>query len=66
MCLNIQINIALLSVTLDITNIDKHFPDKEGHVWVCDSVRSKKGIKQHREKDFACFRSCTPGFYSLF
>ncbi|MCJ8731493.1 hypothetical protein PDJAM_G00200340 [Pangasius djambal] len=39
--------------------------DKEGHVWVCDGVRSNKGIKQHREKDFACFRSCTPDTVSI-
>ncbi|KAF5905427.1 caspase-4-like isoform X1, partial [Clarias magur] len=39
--------------------------DKEGHVWVCDSVKSNKGIKQHREKDFACFRSCTPDTVSI-
>lgn len=40
----------------------KHFSDKKGHVWVCDGVQASKGIKYHREKDFACFRSCTPGF----
>ncbi|KAK3568010.1 hypothetical protein QTP86_028594, partial [Hemibagrus guttatus] len=40
--------------------------DKAGHVWVCDSIpSSKQGIKQHREKDFACFRSCTPDTISM-
>ncbi|XP_060730591.1 caspase-23 [Tachysurus vachellii] len=39
--------------------------DKDGHVWVCDGVRSNQGTKQHREKDFACFRSCTPDTVSM-
>ncbi|XP_047673264.1 caspase-23 isoform X1 [Tachysurus fulvidraco] len=39
--------------------------DQDGHVWVCDGVRSNQGIKQHREKDFACFRSCTPDTVSM-
>ncbi|XP_076829027.1 caspase-23 isoform X2 [Brachyhypopomus gauderio] len=35
--------------------------DKEGYVWVPDSVKCKgKRTKQLREKDFGCLRSCTP------
>ncbi|XP_026859627.2 caspase-23 [Electrophorus electricus] len=35
--------------------------DKKGYVWVHDSrIPKSNGIKQHREKDFACLRSCTP------
>ncbi|XP_017327706.1 caspase-23 isoform X1 [Ictalurus punctatus] len=39
--------------------------DKKGHVWVFDGVKSNKGTKQHREKDFACLRSCTPDTVSI-
>ncbi|KAI5609893.1 hypothetical protein C0J50_5565, partial [Silurus asotus] len=39
--------------------------DKEGHVWVCDAVKTTKGKIQHREKDFGCFRSCTPDTVSF-
>lgn len=39
--------------------------DKKGHVWVTDGVGPSKGKMHHREKDFGCFRSCTPETVSI-
>ncbi len=42
-----------------------HVIDKEGSVDVQDAVPRRKRAKEHREKDFCCLRSCTPGRYFL-
>jgi len=53
----------VLSNDID-TCFDKCFPyviDREGSVDVTDGGPRDRRGKEHREKDFCCLRSCTPG-----